>query len=289
MSDRILNSIFFTDLYEGRLASLTKIIRDDIDLDLQIRKGYINVYFKGNSLLKLEKTRSGYASEIHPKFLGNFAPFDFESDHEVERFAASIPSLKSNINVFGSSSLELEFEQLLIRANNREKRNNTEYFFVDRQYVSGKERFDLMGFYWARSNRGQNRKVQPCMVEVKYGLNSDISQLAAQIDRYHFHIQERAGFIVDELEANFEQKRDLGMYTLTKEQESAMKDLEFCRNPKDFLYVLALIDFNPHSKLFSPETFLGKVYRDQIRIFSCGLAMWDQVAGYNYSAGVCDL
>jgi hypothetical protein len=37
-----------------------------------------------------------------------------------------IPLLKENIIRYGKSSLEIEYEQMIIRANNYEPRNNTE-------------------------------------------------------------------------------------------------------------------------------------------------------------------
>jgi len=50
---RKLSEQFMAALQHGLLADLTKQIIADKDLDLQIRDGYLNIYYKGNSLLRL--------------------------------------------------------------------------------------------------------------------------------------------------------------------------------------------------------------------------------------------
>ena len=62
-------------------------------------------------------------------------------------------TLKENIIQHGVSSLEVEYEQLFIRANNNEPRNNSEYFIVDRQLtMPRRDRIDLSAVYWAITN-----------------------------------------------------------------------------------------------------------------------------------------
>ena len=68
---RKLSSTFLACLDSGFLSAITECVRRDHDLNLEIRDGYINVYYKGNSLLKLiEKgPLPHYKAEIHRKFL----------------------------------------------------------------------------------------------------------------------------------------------------------------------------------------------------------------------------
>ena len=146
LSDRFMNS-----LKTGHLSALTRKVIQDPDLDLQIRHNYLNIYYKGNSLLKLSETRQQqYKAYIHPKFLGDQPISALDDEASVESFLSRIPYLKESIITYGKSSLEIEYEQLIIRANNNEPRNNTEYFIIDRQYTTEKgERFDLTGIYWS--------------------------------------------------------------------------------------------------------------------------------------------
>jgi hypothetical protein len=46
-----------------------KAIADDRELFIAIRDGYINVYWKGNSLLKLWQAGNDLVGEIHYKYL----------------------------------------------------------------------------------------------------------------------------------------------------------------------------------------------------------------------------
>ena len=119
-------------------------IRDDFDLDMEIRDNYVNIYYKGNSLLKLAEAKPDqYRAEIDPKFLVGVDAPGFEDAPSVDRFLKDIPKIKENIIRAGHSSIETEYEQMIIRANNYEPRNNSEYFIVDRQYSAGKAgRFD---------------------------------------------------------------------------------------------------------------------------------------------------
>ena len=69
---RSISGKFIGNLKSGFLAPILERVHSDKDLDLQIRDGYINIYFKGNSLLKLtEKHPDLYAVDIHEKFVNN--------------------------------------------------------------------------------------------------------------------------------------------------------------------------------------------------------------------------
>jgi hypothetical protein len=133
---RKLSTTFLACLKSGFLSPVTECVRNDHHLNLEIRKSYINVYYKGNSLLQLSEIGSllHYRAAIHRKFLeGLELSLDF-SESTVPAFINSIPLIKANINKYGQDSLELEYEQMIVRTNNFERRNNTEYFVVDRQY-----------------------------------------------------------------------------------------------------------------------------------------------------------
>ena len=152
---RQLSRTFLHSLGSGFLSGLTQRVIADKDLDLEIRDNYINIYFKGNSLLHLsEITPERYRPKIDPKFLKGLILDDLTDELTVQNFLSLIPTIKENIVLLGKSSLEIEYEQMIIRANNYEPRNNSEYFIVDRQYAAGHAgRFDLTGFYWDRIGR----------------------------------------------------------------------------------------------------------------------------------------
>ena len=274
---RGLSDHFCDCLKSGFLSGITESVRGDPDLNLEIRDSYINIYYKGNSLLKLAETGSlQYKAQIHEKFLdGIDLSLDFTAD-TVDQFLSAIPLLKKNIAKHGSYSLEAEYEQMIIRANNFEHRNNTDYFIVDRQYVIQTERFDLIGVFWGRSGRNRNREASVCLLEVKFALNTDISEIHNQLARYHEAIRPRAAKIAEEMQAVFRQKIELGLVQQTTERLDALKTLSFSKNIDDFQFILVLVDYNPNSSLLDLESLASLPFANQIKIFSSGFAMWQQ-------------
>lgn len=274
---RRLSDNFMHQLTRGFLAPLTRAVVRDNDLNLQIRDNYLNVYFKGNSLLKLtEAGDTRYSVEIHPKFTAGVAIADLDGPEATTRFVEQIPALKENIIEHGHSSLEVEYEQLIIRANNRERRTNSEYFIVDRQYAVGRMRFDLLGFYWRRAKRRRGQTVAPCLMEVKFALNADISRVHRQLARYYDALRANAARIADEAQSMFRQRLELGLYEQDPQRIEAMKTLTFARDVDRFRIILVLVDYNPHSSRLDLEKLARLPFADQIKVFFSGFAMWQQ-------------
>jgi len=275
---RKLSESFMANLKQGSLAGITQRVIKDKDLDLQIRDSYLNVYYKGNSLLKLSEASSErYKVEIHRKFLGNLVIPDLVSQETVADFLSKIPYLKENIIRHGKSSLEIEYEQLIIRANNQELRNNSEYFIVDRQYTTaGRDRFDLTGIFWDRERRRKGQEVEPCFMEVKFALNTDIGKVHQQLARYYKAIKGNASNIAQEAETIFRQKLELGLYDQTQNRIEAMKTLSFSRDIDQFQFILILVDYNRYSSQLNLKNLAKLPFANQVKIFFSGFAMWQQ-------------
>ena len=238
---RKLSVTFINSLKSGFLAGITKKVIADSDLTLEIRDNYINIYYKGNSLLKLSESISGrYKADINEKFRdGLDIPLDFVDQETTAKFLKNIPLLKENVIRHGKHSLEIEYEQLIIRANNFEPRNNSEYFIIDRQYVVGKQRFDLTGIFWDRKARRKGQEVDLCFIEVKFALNQDLSEVHNQLKGYYEAIRTRAKNIAEEGETIFRQKLELGLYNQSAERIEAMKTLSFSKDISQFQFVLS--------------------------------------------------
>jgi len=273
---RKLSATFLNCLKSGYLSGITTYVRGDHDLNLEIRDSYINIYYKGNSLLKLAETGSPlhYKAEIHKKFLeGLNISLDF-MESAVPLFIKNIPLIKENIIRHGKRSLELEYEQMIVRANNYEPRNNTEYFIVDRQYVIREGRFDLNGFYWERAGRRKYQEVPVCLMEIKFALNTDIRDVHNQLSRYYEPIKNNAAGIAKEMESVFKQKLELKLYDQPIERINAMRTLTFSGNIEAFQFILVLVDYNPNSSLYSLEDIRNLPFANQIKIFHTGFGMW---------------
>lgn len=274
---RKLSSEFLECLKTGFLSPITEYVRNDKDLQLEIRNGYINLYFKGNSLLKLkESSPNKYKAEINKKFLTNLDINLNFTPETINKFIELIPSIKQNIEKFGKNSLEIEYEQLIIRANNNEIRNNTEYFIIDRQYVLGENRFDLTGFIWDHNHRRKDDEVKICLMEIKFSLNSDIKEVHNQLKRYYQAVKPIVAELSIEMETVFKQKLELGLYQQPDNRLEAMKSLKFSRDIDDIQFAVIFVDYNPYSKLLDLSKLSSLPFANQIKVFYTGFSMWQE-------------
>ncbi|MDK2820843.1 MAG: hypothetical protein PWP31_808 [Clostridia bacterium] len=277
---RGLSDKFYECFKEGYLNALIQRVRKDKDLDFQIREDSINIYYKGNSLLKLDADKK---VTIAKKFtLGLDIPLYLDCEAATESFIKAIPLIKDNIIRYANESkktLEAEYEQLLIRANNLEKRNASEYFIIDRQYQTGKEnRFDLTGFFWDRDNREKGQTVPLTFLEVKFALNNDIKEVHEQIKRYYDYVKNHTSELAEEYEKVFKTKVELGLLNQDDNRMEALKTLNFSKNLNEYEFIIVLVDYNPNSTLLKEAlNELRKLeFASQIRIFNAGFAMWKQ-------------
>lgn len=275
---RQLSPDFMTALKTGFLAGLTQAVIADKDLDLQIRNNYLNIYYKGNSLLRLaELTPGQYRVELHEKFKAELLlPALLVDEQTTASFLGQLPYLKENIIKYGKSSLEIEYEQLIIRANNLEPRNNSEYFILDRQYATQAGRFDLTGFVWPRNKRRRGQEVPLCFMEIKFALNPDIQEVHQQLARYYEVIKADPQALADEAEAIFKQKLELGLFKQDPARLAALQTLEFSGDIDQFQFILILVDYNPYSSHFNLAQLKQLPFAQQVKIFHSGFAMWQQ-------------
>ena len=256
---------------------ITESVIHDPDLVLDIRDGYINIYFKGNSLLKLTETStSSYKVEIHEKFLVGVNLNIFLTDKNVDEFVKAIPQIKQNIAKHGKRSIEIEYEQLIVRANNDEQRNNSEYFIVDRQYTVKEGRFDLTGIFWDSKHRKKGQEVPVCLIENKFALNTDIRDVHKQLERYYDAVKPNAASIAEEMESIFRQKLALGLYKQPKNRLAAMETLTFSREIEKFQFIVVFVDYNPKSSLLDLKKLADLSFANQVKVFHTGFAMWQQ-------------
>lgn len=275
---RRLSENFINQLKTGFLSKILQLAIDDYDICFDIRKDYINLYYKGHSLLKLTEDKPEYYSvDIHSKFIDDLRiPSNLINAETTQQFLDSVPYLKRNIQKVSNRSLEIEYEQMIIRANNYEMHNNTEYFIIDRQYANSDARFDLIGFFWKRNRRRKYQEVDLCLMEVKLALNHDISSIHDQLDRYYKSVMANASSIVDEASTVLTQKLELGLFRQSPERLEAMKTLKISKDVSRFQFIVFLIDYNPHSKLFVIEKLRSLSFSDQIKIFNGGFALWQK-------------
>lgn len=275
---RTLNENFISDLKTGIFRPILEYVINDNTLDLEIRDGYINIYFKGNSILKLFENGS---IDIHKKFLkgASVLKSDLSTTSDVKIYIANISIIKANIIKVKSKrpTLEIEYEQLLIRSNNLNKNVNSDIYITDRQYTDKKNqsRFDLTGFFWERINRKRNQTVPLTIIEIKYSLNNDIKDINNQLEKYYDIVNNNIADIADETYYLKNLKIELGLINQSKDRLDALKTLKISKNIDDVKFIIALIDYNPNSNLFDIGKLNKLHFSNQIKIFDCGFAIWD--------------
>ena len=260
------------------LAPLREAILRDRDLLLEIREGYVNVYYKGNSLLKLARQGTHYSVRVGESF---FVPAiagltRLNSHADAETFVDAMPAIKERILASHRLGNEIEYEQILIRANNSEARNNTEYFVVDRQVVlpGGQGRMDLTAIHWPKEGRRRHQVVPLVLLEVKFGLNSDIPYLHEQLARYYESFPDSMEDLAEEAQRLLRQKIELGLFSQPEHRLSALQTLVISPRKQDMRFGVVFIDYDPASKRLNIEALRALSFWDRIDIFHVGFGLW---------------
>lgn len=289
---RALSGMFMDKLNPekgGVYGPLVELVRKTKDLHLEFRGQLdlnnadtdlpadeaINVYYKGNSILRLHHNGrfgidSAFTKELAmPKFL--------RTEEDVRAYIDLLPIVMFNVATRGKNSMEIEYEQMIIRANNFEHRINSEYIAVYNQYNIGNERWDILAIKWPR---GERRKTtgQLALIEVKYALNPEIKIAYEQLERYYTYLQENMEHLCREMELILRQKLAIKLITKTPEQVRRLEKLKLERDSKKIDIILFLVDYNPNSvwKTKMIEKARELYFARQIRIIDGGLAMWQQ-------------
>ena len=145
---RGLDDDFINDLRHGLLRPLLDMVKTDNTLMLAIRNNYINIYYRGGSILRLtRKGASQYEAKYDWKYAGtreeintlltddktiNFLmeelpPGDILDDGpKVRKWLCSFPQLKQTMDFWltKSGKVEREFQQLVVRENNFSSQSN---------------------------------------------------------------------------------------------------------------------------------------------------------------------
>ncbi|MDM7998849.1 MAG: hypothetical protein QUS33_02310 [Dehalococcoidia bacterium] len=285
-----LSETFEAELKKGRYAPLVKAVRTDKDLDMEFRCTYLNIYYKGNSILQLYE--DGGVS-VHPniwKHLGlKNKPKPFNNEEAVNAYVELLPALKKAVitqHEESSESLEREYEQLIIRANNFEKANKSEYIMIDRQYAYGldgsdektQEKWDLVAVKWPLKNRSRRLTGNLTLIEVKYDNNNDIQDLSEQVEGYYSCLRQNMRLICDDMKEVLRQKLEIGLVTgLDSAQTNRLRKLNLDTSPESAEIVIYLVDHSPNSPLFArARPKLRKLpFAAQILIARSGFAMWN--------------
>ena len=244
---RGLSKKFINDLKEGRLALLLEAIQNDDTLCLEIRENYINVYYRGGNICKVEVDEN---EEYKFTFDSNYADKHKDviektfENREVKDIVENLPILKSEMDVWFSKhpKAEREFQQLILRENNcGTVSNDTDYYIADIEYANNENgsRFDMLGIKWLSTSQARRNPndLRLAFIEVKYGDNALTGDAGIQkhIKDIYTFLKNEENEIYKEAENLINQKVDLNIIKISKNITLEKNKPEFillCANHK---------------------------------------------------------
>ena len=179
---RELSRDFLSDLKneDGALYPILERVKLDHTLMLAIRSNYINIYYRGGNLLRINQTGKrpyqaffDYKYNIFQKPLPVFAA-NIQNQEDAQTWVNGFPQLKETMDFYFSkyNKSEREFQQLIARENNFSSiSNESEYFIADIEFADSdlSARFDLLAIRWLATHRQDGRKCRAALMEMKYG------------------------------------------------------------------------------------------------------------------------
>jgi hypothetical protein len=252
---RQLSKTFFNDLLSGLLVDIIERVKKDDTLLLALRGKYINIYYRGGNLLKIEanETANNYRAFFDVKYNKSESPLpdlpDFlNNTSDVTTWIEAFPKLKHIMDLFfsGRSKLEREFQQLVARENNCSSiSNETEYFITDIEFADAGlgARFDILALRWLANERKNGSKCRVALIEMKYG-DSALSGNAGLVE----HLQDMETFLKDSVKyqsllgtmaAQFNQLAKLGMINFNRSSNVTDIELSADNNKPEVIFLLA--------------------------------------------------
>jgi len=266
---RELSVSFFDDLVNdnGLLHTILERVKKDDTLMLAIRDGYINIYYRGGNILRIQEQGNGtYQSffDEHYNKAGKTVPVlpkGIKSQDDAKEWVEAFPHLKEIMDYYFSekSKPEREFQQLVARENNFSTiSNESEYFVSDIEFADSGlgARFDMLAIRWLASQRKSGSNCRAVLVEMKYGdgaLEGGASLLK--------HLQDADSLISDShrypallhtMEAQFNQLDELGLLSFNRSINGTKVKLNVNEKP-EVIFILA--NHNPRSSKL--ETILN--------------------------------
>lgn len=256
---RKLSINFINDLIDpsGVLHPILSQAKKDHTLMLAIRENYINIYYRGGNILRLEEKNKGV---YQPSFNDQYnlsglvipdCPAVIENPDDSLRWINSLPIRKNLMDEYFTKygKAEREFQQLIARENNNSTiSNESEYFISDIEVTDISARFDMLAIRWLASQRQHGSNCKATLIEVKYGDDalSGSAGLLKHLKDMEKLVSSRETYtnFLETMESQFNQLDELGLMKFNKGVSNAKVKL----NPDDkpeAIFILA--NHNPRS------------------------------------------
>lgn len=249
---RGLSKEFINDLKEGELSILLDAVRNDDTLCLEIRENYINVYYRGGNICKVEEKKGNYQFCFDQKYSHKHKEVvqKLFKEGNVKDIVENLPILKYEMDVWFSKNpkAEREFQQLILRENNYGSiSNDTDYYIADIEYanIENNSRFDMVAMKWLSTSKERKnpKDLKIAFIEVKYGDNALTGKAGIQehIKDIYTFLNNEKNDIYQEVEKIINQKVSLDIINISKNVTLLENKPEFillCANHKPAKTVL---------------------------------------------------
>jgi len=268
---RALSENFINDLLhqDGSLHPLLMRIKRDHTLMLSIRNSYINIYYRGGNVLRLNEQSYGVYKAFFDLKYNLFdlpipdLPTVIDCSASARAWVDSFQILKGIMDLYLSKhgKPEREFQQLIARENNFSSvANQSEYFISDIEFADSElgARFDLLALRWDASQRKNTDNCRPALIEMKYGDGAlggsagvlkhlqDIDAVVSNRDKYRALLQT--------MESQFNQLDQLGLITFNRTPSWTEMNLDETKTPE----VILILGVIPKSTtMTSPQILIS--------------------------------
>lgn len=269
---RELSEKFISDLKstDGLLYPVWNRVKKDDTLMLAIRDGYINIYYRGGNLMKIEEQANAtYGSFFDANYNKNGnhlpeLPKTLKDPDDAVAWVQGFSHLKETMDLYfcANPKAEREFQQVVARENNFSSiSNESEYFITDIECADSSigARFDILAVRWLASQRRNGSNCLPALIEMKYAegaLNGaaglikhleDIEKLVSDKERY--------SSLLATMEKQFNQLDELELLNFNRCSNGTKVKLNADDKPE---VILILANHNPRSSklatiIHSPE------------------------------------
>jgi len=244
---------------------------------LAIRDGYINIYYRGGNILRIEEKIDQQGNRCYPSSFNDqykhesgmavpALPKIITSQDDARTWIGAFPSLKEIMDLYFSkhSKPEREYQQLVVRENNYSTiSNESEYFISDIELADSGlgARFDMLAIRWLATDRKGGSNCRPVLIEMKYGdgaLDGQSGLLAHLKDIEQLISDDGSNYerLLEMMETQFNQLVELGLmkFSAGSKGTKVKLDAKDKENKPEVVFLLA--NHNPRSKK------LGSVLND---------------------------
>jgi len=255
---RALSENFMADLKEGILKRLLDRVKRDDTLMLSIRTDYVNIYYRGGSILRItEKSEHRYVAYFDPNYCKgeecSDCPELIKAESDINAWISAFPRLKEVMDFYfyKHPKLEREFQQLVVRENNNSSISNaSEYFITDIEFADAEigARFDLTAIRWLANDRIKAKRCRPVFIEMKYGddaLDGTSGMIKHLEDFSRLVVSEKCEQVIEMMESQFRQMDELGLIDYKRSDKFSELSLRPSGKPE---VVFLLANHNPRSE-----------------------------------------